>query len=87
MRKIILAILILTMCNTSCKKEREVSLETSKEDLVFNQLLTDYNKGKLALKPLDPTFAGDNRFNDQFPNTLSDEFSLKTKDFYTNYKK
>jgi uncharacterized protein (DUF885 family) len=87
MRKIILAISILTMCNTSCKKEREVSLETPKEDLVFNQLLTDYNEGKLALNPLDATFAGDNRFNDQFPNTLSDEFSLKTKGFYTNYKK
>ncbi len=40
------------MCNTSCKKEREVSLETSKEDIVFNQLLTDYNEGKLALNPL-----------------------------------
>ncbi|GAA4953747.1 DUF885 domain-containing protein [Algibacter agarivorans] len=86
MRKIILAISILMMCNTSCKKEIETSMETLKEDIVFNQLLTDYNEGKLALNPLKATFAGDNRFNDQFPNTLSDEYSLKTNDFYTNYK-
>lgn len=52
----------------------------------FNQLLKDYNEGKLQLNPVNATFAGDNRFNDQFPNTLSDEYQTKSKEFYKNYK-
>nr|BFF41458.1 DUF885 domain-containing protein [Tenacibaculum mesophilum] len=52
----------------------------------FNQLLKDYNEGKLQLNPVNATFAGDNRFNDQFPNTLSDEYQAKSKEFYKNYK-
>lgn len=86
MKIIILAISILLVFNTSCKKEVKTSLVTVKENIVFDQLLRDYNEGKLELNPITATYAGDTRFDDQFPNTLSDEYLLKTKDFYTNYK-
>lgn len=86
MRKTILAILILVLCNASCKKEATPSLNKANDDIAFNQLLKDYNEGKLALNPVNATFTGDNRFNDQFPNTLSDEYRLKTQKFYTNFK-
>ncbi|MCR8669197.1 DUF885 domain-containing protein [Aestuariibaculum sp. M13] len=86
MRKIILAISILMMFNTSCKKEKETSMETSKENIIFNQLLKDYNEGKLKLVPLNATFAGDNRYNDQFPNFLSDEYVQKSNAFFKDYK-
>ncbi len=87
MKKITLLLFAFSLLLISCKKEvkKDPTVSTT-ENTTFNQLLKDYNEGKLALNPLNATFAGDNRFNDQFPNTLSDEYRLKTKNFYTNYK-
>ena len=85
MKKIVLTFLVISALIISCTKEKkEVSI--SKENTPFNQLLIDYNEGKLQLDPIAATFAGDNRYNDVFPNFLSDEYQQKSKDFYTNYK-
>ena len=85
MKKILLTFLVISALIISCTKEKkEVSI--SKENTPFNQLLIDYNEGKLQLDPIAATFAGDNRYNDVFPNFLSDEYQQKSKDFYTNYK-
>ncbi|MFY7672506.1 DUF885 domain-containing protein [Tenacibaculum sp. MEBiC06402] len=84
MKKIFLTIVAAATLLTSCKKEEpKKEVETNQE---FEKLLVDYNEGKLKLNPLNATFAGDNRFNDQFPNFLSDEYTLESKDFFTNYK-
>ena len=84
MKKIFLTIVAVATLITSCKKEEpKKEIETNQE---FEKLLVDYNEGKLKLNPLNATFAGDNRFNDQFPNFLSDEYALESKDFFTNYK-
>lgn len=76
-----------TLIFTSCKKEekKEVAVVTEPNQ-AFNQLLKDYNEGKLELNPINATYAGDNRYNDKFPNFLSDEYALKAKDFFTSYK-
>ncbi|PQB06286.1 hypothetical protein BST83_03145 [Polaribacter filamentus] len=85
MKKILLTVLVISALIISCTKEKkEVSI--TKENIPFNQLLIDYNEGKLQLDPIAATFAGDNRYNDVFPNFLSDEYQQKSKDFYTNYK-
>jgi uncharacterized protein (DUF885 family) len=85
MKKIVLTFLVISALIISCTKEKkEVSI--TKENTPFNQLLIDYNEGKLQLDPIAATFAGDNRYNDIFPNFLSDEYQQKSKDFYTNYK-
>ena len=85
MKKIVLTVLVISALIISCTKEKkEVSI--TKENTSFNQLLIDYNEGKLQLDPIAATFAGDNRYNDVFPNFLSDEYQQKSKDFYTNYK-
>jgi uncharacterized protein (DUF885 family) len=85
MKKIVLTVLVISALIISCTKEKkEVSI--TKENTPFNQLLIDYNEGKLQLDPIAATFAGDNRYNDIFPNFLSDEYQQKSKDFYTNYK-
>ncbi len=85
MKKIVLTFLVISALIISCTKEKkEVSI--TKENTPFNQLLIDYNEGKLQLDPIAATFAGDNRYNDVFPNFLSDEYQQKSKDFYTNYK-
>lgn len=87
MKKIFLTIVATATLLTSCKQEKkEVITVPIKENTAFNQLLKDYNEGKLQLNPINATFAGDNRFNDQFPNILSENYLTKNNDFYKNYK-
>jgi len=87
MKKIVLlvfaTVIVLISCKQETKKEAAAVVTPNQE---FNQLLKKYNEGKLELNPINATYAGDNRFNDQFPNFLSDEYALKVKDFYTTYK-
>ncbi|WP_075341330.1 DUF885 domain-containing protein [Tenacibaculum agarivorans] len=87
MKKIFLTIVATTAILISCKQETKkeaTAVVTPNQE--FNELLKKYNEGKLELNPINATYAGDNRFNDQFPNFLSDEYALKAKDFYTTYK-
>jgi len=49
----------------------------------FNTLLENYHEAYLKLNPLEATFAGDTRYNDQFPNTISKSNIVKAKAFYT----
>ncbi len=89
MKKIIISVLAVSLLFVSCKEEtkKEDSVkETVETNQKFDQFLKDYNEGKLQLNPINATYAGDNRFNDIFPNFLSDEYSLKAKDFFTTYK-
>ena len=51
----------------------------------FNKLLDSYYEEGLQLNPLNATYAGDNRYNDQFPNMLSKSHIDKTKSYYTKY--
>ena len=93
MKKIVLAISVLTMCTISCKKENKTATEEvkmatqiAKQHEDFDQLLADYADGKFELNPINATYAGDSRFDDQFPNFLSDAYVSKTNEFYTSYK-
>ncbi len=87
MKKVLLTILTVSTIFVSCKQNKKDSVTTPvKENSAFNTLLKEYNEGKLELKPIDATFAGDNRFNDQFPNTLSKKHQTKSTTFYQKYK-
>lgn len=66
-----------------CTSMSENDLKTIQTD--FDQMLESYHEGRMSLYPLEGTFAGDARFNDQFPNNLSDEFLEEEKAFYTEY--
>ena len=82
MRKIILLVAI-SISFISCKQEsKENAIEENK---AFNQFLEDYYQGGLQLNPIGATFAGDTRYNDQFPDFLSDGFGQKAKAFYQKY--
>ena len=52
----------------------------------LDQLLNDYYEEGLKLSPITATFSGDARYNDSFPNFLSDEFLSELKNYYTHYK-
>ncbi|SEB44782.1 Uncharacterized conserved protein, DUF885 familyt [Tenacibaculum sp. MAR_2009_124] len=87
MQKILALVIVASFLLSSCKKENNKSaVETTNSSENFDQLLKDYNEGKLLLNPINATFAGDNRFNDQFPNFLSDDYQNKLTQFYTSYK-
>lgn len=88
MKKIFLTIVAATTLFVSCKQEKQEVKTTTpvQENTEFNQLLKDYNEGKLRLNPLNATFAGDNRYNDQFPNFLSDGYGQKSNQFFKDYK-
>lgn len=51
----------------------------------FNQMLDDYYEDGLKLNPMAATVAGDNRYNNSFPNTLSDEYQAELKAYYSSY--
>ncbi|CAM1346671.1 DUF885 domain-containing protein [Tenacibaculum crassostreae] len=87
MKKIFLTIIATATLLASCKQEKKEAVTTPvKENTEFNQLLKDYNEGKLQLNPLNATFAGDYRYNDVFPNFLSDEYQQKSNQFFNDYK-
>ncbi|WP_299104804.1 DUF885 domain-containing protein [uncultured Tenacibaculum sp.] len=88
MKKIFFTIVTATTLFVSCKQEKQEVKTTTpvQENTEFNQLLKDYNEGKLKLNPLNATFAGDSRYNDQFPNFLSDEYGQKSNNFFNDYK-
>ncbi|MBS7566199.1 DUF885 domain-containing protein [Mucilaginibacter sp. Bleaf8] len=51
----------------------------------FDQVLNNYYEDRLKLFPLDATYAGDNRYNDQLPNDGSGQFINEAKSFYAKY--
>lgn len=84
MKKIVF-LFLLSAVFYSCKKEQkeEVTLDLSEE---FNNLLTDFNEEGLILDPSKATKAGDKRYNDQYPNFLSENYIAKKKTYYSKYK-
>ncbi len=74
---------------SSCKNETKNANPDESEMKInseFNSLLDNYYEDGLKLNPITATYTGDSRYNDQFPNFSSDEYSEKIKTHYTHYK-
>lgn len=69
------AIAIITFTTTS------TFAQTSGNNVAFNTFLEEYYVENSLFYPLSLTSKGDNRFNDQMPNTLTDAFRKKIHDF------
>ena len=85
MKNALLSLLILLLV-FSCKEDSKTK-DTNTNSKAFTTLLDDYYEDGLKLNPLNATSAGDNRYNDILPNTLSDEHVTKVKTYYTAFKK
>jgi hypothetical protein len=48
----------------------------------ITRLFSDYYEERLKLYPMEATQAGDNRYNDQLPNNLTEEFRGTETAFY-----
>ncbi len=84
MKKLVTAFLTITLVLVSCKEEpkkENLPIDNSR----FASLLKDYSEGKHQLNPIEATFIGDSRFDDAFPNVLSDAYQKDYNAFYTTY--
>lgn len=77
----IAVLLLFVSCNNEIKQVKSANTI----NVTFNQVLEDYYQDRLRLQPLFATYIGDNRYNDKFPNYLSDEYKSELKDYYSNY--
>lgn len=88
MTKKIFTLICIALLFVSCKNEaNKNNADNNNVSVAFNKMLDDYYEEGLKLNPLSATFSGDNRYNDLFPNVLSDEYQAETKAHYTKYKK
>ncbi|OAB78477.1 DUF885 domain-containing protein [Cochleicola gelatinilyticus] len=88
MKKILLVLLTaasFSACNEGKKSETKPETAMT-SNTAFSTLLEDYYEEGLQLNPVSATTAGDSRFNDQFPNTLSEAYRTKLRTYYTSYK-
>lgn len=71
----------------SCKNEVSTPETTTDTYIMpFADLLDNYYEDGLKLSPLNATMAGDNRYNDQFPDALSPEYKAQAKAHFEIYK-
>lgn len=77
-------LLLLISCQDANQEENTKDMSKIKNP-AFNQMLDDYYEEGLALYPINATMFGDNRFNSQFPDFLSDEYLADLKSYYTGY--
>jgi len=82
---IIFGTLLLTIL--SCKNETQTTSEsTENKSINFATFLDNYYEDGLKLNPITATMAGDDRYNDQFPNVLSADFEEQLRTHFQNYK-
>ena len=88
MKKYITIFCMITLF-VSCKNDKtseDSSKATLEKNTEFSAMLDDFYEEGLKLNPLNATSAGDNRYNNSLPNTLTDAFAAKEKAYYTDYK-
>ncbi len=52
----------------------------------MDSLMKQYHEDRMKLFPLEATMAGDDRYNDLLPNTITAEYRKQVMDFYSQYK-
>ncbi len=88
MKKIVSLLTLTITLMMSCENPPTPKLDESPAlPYYFHQLLDDFYEEGLKLNPMNATFAGDNRYNHLFPNTLSDGYKAELKNYYSKYLK
>lgn len=59
---------------------------TAQAQLPIDSVFAAYHQERLPLFPIEATFAGDSRYNDLLPNTISQAHRSKMREFYTRYR-
>lgn len=77
---ITLALASVWACQDSPKQTADKNLPP------IDSLFAEYHRERLPLFPLEATFAGDARYNDLLPNTISQEYLATLRAFFGKYK-
>ncbi|MCB0637272.1 MAG: DUF885 domain-containing protein [Lewinella sp.] len=77
---------LLLLSTLSCTSEPAQDTTTDEDMNTFDQLLADYQEDRYTYFPWEATMAGDNRFNDQFPNILTQAYRDQVTAFFQQYK-
>lgn len=80
--KNILSLLLPLLFVISCQPK----VETMEELPPIAEVFESYYQERLALYPLDATYAGDERYNDLFLNDLTAAFESKVEEMFIKYK-
>jgi uncharacterized protein (DUF885 family) len=75
---------LLTACRTTNEIPETSTSQTGNTANVAN-LFAEYHEDRLKLYPMEATMAGDDRYNDQLPNNLTEEFRATEVSFYRKY--
>ncbi len=88
MIKKLLAVSCLVMVIASCKQDPKNNDSAMSDDVsgAFNDMLDTYYEDGLVLNPMNATMVGDSRYNDKFPNFLSDEWTASAKAHFEKYQ-
>lgn len=70
----------------ACSNPETETSETTASPQKLDSLLKSYQEDRLKLFPVEATTLGDNRYNDLYRNTVSQQYLKELGDFYTNYK-
>ncbi|MEP6261456.1 MAG: DUF885 domain-containing protein [Gillisia sp.] len=82
-------LILILLAFTGCKDDRNSTPENDEKRAAvarLDSLLDGYYEEGLVLNPIDATNLGDNRYNDQFPNVLSEEYRERLRNYYTTYR-
>src|SRR6478736_724668 len=83
MKRIFLFLSLASLALYSCSPKTE---GTETKQISLDSLMHNYHEDHLKLNPLSATSAGDNRYNDQLPNTITLAYRQQVSDFYEGYK-
>ncbi|XOV93576.1 MAG: DUF885 family protein [Bacteroidota bacterium] len=78
--KRLFSIYILSALMLACTTNKTVEPTMS-----FDEMLNQYYEEGLKLNPINATYAGDSRYNDLFPNFLSEEYTAEQKAYCEKY--
>ncbi|MDQ3395888.1 MAG: DUF885 domain-containing protein [Bacteroidota bacterium] len=85
MKRIFLNVFLVAIFFQSC--QTNAPQEQVKNDMPpLETVFEEYYEERLKLFPLEATQAGDNRYNDQLPNDLTDAYQAELIEFFTRYK-
>ncbi|WP_037325539.1 DUF885 domain-containing protein [Salinimicrobium terrae] len=80
----VLLSLVLASCqDKETNQQEDLALAASAK---LDTVLHNYYEDGLRLNPISATTSGDMRYNDRFPNFLSDEYEDSLRTYYTTYR-
>ncbi|MFK7952690.1 MAG: DUF885 family protein [Ekhidna sp.] len=76
-----LSILLIPIILFSCQPQAE-----QEQQKPISEVFEDYYQDRLKLFPMEATYAGDERYNDIFPNNLTADYENQVREMFTGYK-